>query len=104
MGILMLAVMPLGYMFLNDARLFRASYQHAVAMELVDGEMEVLVAGEWQAFPEGTNDYPVHLSAATNLPPGRFVIERSGHRLALEWKPDEHGSGAGSVTREFIWK
>ena len=48
MAILMIAVMPIGYSFMQDARLFRVTYQRAVAMEIVDGEMEILVAGEWR--------------------------------------------------------
>ena len=62
------------YSFASERRLARAYYQRAVAMEIVDGEMEVLLAGEWRDFPPGTQDYRVHCGAATNLPPGRFIL------------------------------
>jgi hypothetical protein len=105
MAILMIAVMPIGYSFMQDARLFRVTYQRAVAMEIVDGEMEILVAGEWRAFPEGPQAYTVHAEAAANLPPGRFQLTRAGNQLRLEWAPiDKRGMGVGTVVREVTLK
>jgi hypothetical protein len=68
-------------------------------MEIVDGEMEVLLAGEWLQFAEGPHPYPVKAASATNLPPGRFRLTRDGNRLRLEWLPEKRGNG-GSVSRE----
>jgi len=104
MGILVVAVVPLGYLFLKDARLFRISYQRSIAVEMVDGEMEILAAGEWQSFPEGTNVYPARVAAGKNLPPGRFLFIRSGNHLRLEWKPEHHRTGIGAVVRETTVK
>jgi len=42
-----------------------ASYQRAVAMEIVDGEIEILAAGEWLAFKSGAQDTRFHSVAAT---------------------------------------
>jgi hypothetical protein len=88
MAILVIAVLPIGYSLVNDARALRLGYQHAVAMEIVDGEMEILAAGQWRSFPEGTNSYSVHAVAATNLPPGQFRLIRTGNHLQLEWRAD----------------
>lgn len=88
MAILVLAVLPIGYSLISDARFQRANYEHAVAMEIVDGEMEILAAGQWRSIPEGTNVYTIHIAAATNLPPGRFTLTRSGNHLQLEWRAD----------------
>jgi hypothetical protein len=104
MGILVIAVVPLGYLFLKDARLFRMAYQRAVAVEMVDGEMEILAAGEWRSFPDGTHIYPAPLEAATRLPPGCFQFIRSGKHLRLEWSPAEHKTGIGTVVREVTVK
>ena len=91
------ALLPLAYSIASEKRLARASYQRAVAMEIVDGEMEVLAAGEWLAYKSGTQDYPVHAAAATNLPPGRFVLTISTSRVRLEWRPELKMHGGGVV-------
>jgi hypothetical protein len=103
MVIVVIALFPLGFSALSDGKLFKVSYQKAVAMEIVDGEMEILAAGDWRNFPEGTNVYTVHANAATNLPPGNFVLTRSGQHLRLEWK-SEKKHGIGPVFREVTVK
>ena len=99
MSLLAGALLPLAYSIAAEHRLARAQYQRAVAMEIVDGEMETLVAGEWRAFTPGTHEYPVHAGAATNLPPGRFLLTVEAGKVRLEWKPavTRHG---GPVMRE----
>lgn len=94
------AFLPLAYSIATEKRYVRAAYQRAVAMELVDGEMEVLAAGAWKHLPRGTSVYPVHADALTNLPPGQFTLTVSETSLRLEWKPivKHHG---GPVAREF---
>jgi hypothetical protein len=94
---------PLAYSLATEQRLARSYYQRAVAMEIVDGEMEALLAGEWRAFSPGTHEYPVQAGAATNLPPGRFVLSVQPDKLRLRWQPalKDHG---GPVTREAILK
>jgi hypothetical protein len=99
MALLTIALLPLGYSYLTEARLLRADYHRAIAMEIVDGEMEILAAGEWRAFPEGAQAYAVHAAAAGNLPPGQFRLTRTGNRLLLEWAADRH-RGIGIVKRE----
>jgi hypothetical protein len=103
MAILLVAVLPLGYSFIGETRVLRATYQRAVAMEIVDGEMEILAAGEWRAFPEGAQPYAVHAGATANLPPGAFQFTRTGNQLRLEWTPALKHSG-GSVVREVMVK
>jgi hypothetical protein len=101
LALLLGAVLPLAYSIASEKRLARSIYQRSVAMEIVDGEIEALVAGEWRAFSPGTHDYPVHARAAANLPPGRFVLSVSGDRIRLEWRPAQKHSG-GSVLREVF--
>lgn len=99
LAILTAAVLPLGYAFTQERQMFRASYQRAVAMELVDGEIEILAAGEWRAFGQGSRPYKVRADATKNLPPGRFQLSVEGKRLRLEWIPDRQHAG-GKVVRE----
>jgi len=99
MSLLVVCVLPLSFSFLREHKLCRAYYCRAVAMELVDGEMEALMAGEWRAFAPGTYPYPLRGEAAANLPPGKCLLTVSKDRLRLEWLPEERDRG-GKVVRE----
>jgi hypothetical protein len=103
MAILAGVLLPLAYSFVSERRFARGSYQRAVAIEIVDGEMEALLAGEWRAFAPGVHDYHVRAGAATNLPPGRFILSIQPEKLRLRWQPalKDHG---GPVTREAMLK
>lgn len=99
MAILAIAILPLAFTFAHETQLLRQAYCHAVAMEIVDGELEVLAAGEWRAFASGTQPYSVKAQAATNLPPGAFQLTVSTNRVRLEWIPQASHVG-GRITRE----
>ena len=102
-SLLVVALMPLAYSITSERQLARASYQRAVAIELVDGEMEVLAAGGWRNFAVGTHEYSVRANAATNLPPGHFLLTIETGKLRLEWKPSVKHHG-GNVVREVRLK
>jgi hypothetical protein len=99
LSLLIFTLLPLTYSFVQEKRLAVACYQRAVAIELVDGEMEALLAGEWRAFTPGTHQYQVRAGAAANLPPGQFRLTVRTGAIRLEWLPaiDRHG---GPVVRE----
>jgi hypothetical protein len=99
MALLTGALLPIAYSFASEKRYARSVYQRAVAMELVDGEVEILAAGAWRTFTNGVFDYEVRASAATNLPPGRFVLTVQPGNLRLEWRPSVKHHG-GPVVRE----
>jgi hypothetical protein len=82
-----IAVFPLTYGFVLEAKYSRACYHRAAAGEILDGELEILAAGEWRTLGPGTHPYPVSASAATNLPPGAFTLSIEPPRLRLEWRP-----------------
>jgi hypothetical protein len=103
LAILAGVLLPLAYSFVSERRFARGCYQRAVAMEIVDGEMEVLLAGQWRAFTPGVHDYVVHAGAATNLPPGRFILSLQPDKLRLRWQPAVKDRG-GPVTREAMLK
>lgn len=99
LGLLSAVMLPVAFAFAQEQRLARAYYFHAVAMEIVDGEMEALTAGESRAFPNGRHVYTVHAQAATNLPAGQFELTVSNSWLRLEWRPRKPGQ-AKRVVRE----
>ena len=99
MAILVLAVIPLAFTYPQEEKLLRSSYQRAVAMEIVDGEMEILLAGEWQSYKQGAQPYAFHAQSATNLPAGRAELTVTGKHLRLDWLPKQRVSG-GEVIRE----
>ncbi len=100
MAILAFTLIPLSFAFMQEVKVCRLYYYEAVAMEVVDGEMEVLAAGEWRAFSEGQHNYTVRAEAAKNLPAGRFLLSRADKVVRLEWRPDKPGSGR-PVSREW---
>jgi hypothetical protein len=60
MIVLSLAILPLAFSFAKERDVLRLDYFRAVADEVVDGEMEVLTAGDWKNFPDGSqaNTFP----------------------------------------------
>ena len=99
MALLTGAVLPLAYSIAAEQRFARVNYQRAVAMEIVDGELEVLAAGEWRHFSPGRHEYEVRAGAATNLPPGHLWLTLEPGKVRLQWQPDEKRHG-GAVVRE----
>ena len=103
LAILTLAVVPLGYSFARERQVLKTEYCRSVANEIVDGEMEILAAGDWKNFPDGAQNYSVHANALASLPPGHFQLTKTGSHLRLEWSPDgKHGIGI--VVRETTVK
>ncbi len=89
LGLIMTVVLPLGYGFLHSQRLMRQTYQRAVVTELIDGELEVLAAGEWRTQPMGMHEYPMRGGSLTNVPPGRWLLTRNERVCRLEWQPTD---------------
>lgn len=85
--ILFIAVLPLAYSFASDAKAIRRSYERAIAMELLDGKMEVLAAGAWKNHPPGTNEIELTGNAAANLTTDRALLILQPGRIRLEWRP-----------------
>jgi hypothetical protein len=104
LAILSLAIIPLGISFAREHQVLRLEYFDSVANEILDGEMEILAAGDWKNFPDGSQVYPVHSRAAAVLPPGHFQLIKSGHHLRLEWEDlrvnTYPGHGLGALARE----
>lgn len=99
--VLAVAMIPLAYSFNLERKLVRAQYDRVIAMEIVDGEIELLRAGEWRSLAEGKHPYAISAGAAKNLPPGNFIAERAVKTIRLEWLPAKRGAG-GRVAREIV--
>ena len=100
MLVLTLAIMPITLMLLKDQRACREYYYRAVAMEIVDGEMEGLRAGYWKEFKQGAQPYPTTANSVTNLPEGELRLTLQGEKMRLEWKPKEQRFQSVHVVRE----
>lgn len=98
MALLFLAAIPLMCSFASDARALRIFYERAVAMECLDGEMEILAAGGWRNQAIGTNQITLSGAAAKNLQPATALLIREIKSVRLEWRPD--GRAAQSLIRE----
>lgn len=99
LAIAAIALIPLAFSFHQEHRVLLMYYHQAVAMEIIDGEMEILTAGEWRAFKPGTQPYAVKAAAAKNLPQGQFTLTLEGRLIRLEWTPEKRGKEA-RVARE----
>ena len=99
LSIAVIALIPLAFSFDREHKVLLAYYHKAVVLEIIDGEMEILAAGEWRSFQPGAQPYPVHAAAAQNLPKGRFTLTLKDRLIRLEWKADKYGHG-GRVVRE----
>ncbi len=99
MTLLALVLIPMSFSFFGEQKLCRSYYYRALATEIVDGEMEILAAGEWRNLPEGTQHHVINVGAAQNLPAGAFIFSRKENSLRLEWRPEEKNKG-GTIVRE----
>ena len=103
LAILTIAVLPLGYTFVRERQVLKIEYCRSIADEIVDGEMEILVAGAARSLPDGPQTYSVNARAASQLPRGQFQLTKTGDHLRLEWKPDGR-RGFEAVVREATVK
>ena len=103
LAILSLAIVPIGFSFAHERQVLKMEYFRGVINEIVDGEMEILAAGDWKEYPDGPHPYSVRARAAKPLPPGHFQLTKTGNHLRLEWNPDEK-HGVGVIVREVTLK
>ena len=96
-AILAAVLLPLGGAWIYETKMLRAYYRDAVAMEILDGEMELLAAGEWRAFTAGSHELKPRARAVKNLPPGKFLLTKDDKRIRLEWRPERGRQQAREV-------
>ncbi|HEY1169921.1 MAG TPA: hypothetical protein VGH19_01010 [Verrucomicrobiae bacterium] len=102
LGIMMLLIFSLAVPIAWDRAVIRSTSHRAVAMEIVDGEAEILMAGAWKSYGTGAHEYPMPYKAAEALPKGRFVLLVEDKGVALEWRMAQRDGGENvRVRREF---
>ena len=85
--VLALVFIPLSVSSSGDLDLARRQYFEAVALQLIDGEMDVLLAGERRKYTPGEHQIKPVGEAVQNLPEGEFVLTVHDQKLALAWVP-----------------
>ena len=85
--ILALVFIPLSISSSGDLDLARRHYFEAVALQLIDGEMDVLLAGERRKYTTGEHRITPVGEAVQNLPEGEFVLTVHDQKLTLAWVP-----------------
>ncbi|MCB1128904.1 MAG: hypothetical protein KDM81_20570 [Verrucomicrobiae bacterium] len=99
LSIVAIVLLPLSLSVMIEQRLLLSERCRAVAMTIVDGEMEVLKAGAWRELEPGTHSYVPQAASAGTLPKGAFTTTLTNGVLRLEWIPQQHHRG-GPVLRE----
>ncbi len=87
--VLALVFIPLSISSSGDLDLARRHYFEAVALQLIDGEMDVLLAGERQKYTTGEHRITPVGEAVQNLPEGEFVLTVQEQKLTLAWMPNK---------------
>lgn len=100
MAIFLVGFFSIAYLSTREMKLARAYYYDAIAMSLVDGELEVLAAGAWRELPAGESVFRSKAPTMDSLPPGRFLATRTDAVIRLEWIPANRGNGR-HIVREF---
>ena len=84
---LALVFIPLSISSSGDLDLARRHYFEAVALQLIDGEMDVLLAGERRKYTTGEHRITPVGEAVQKLPEGEFVLTVHDQKLTLAWVP-----------------
>ena len=103
LAIVSIAILPLAYSFAQENKYLRRCYERSVAIEVVDGEMEIIRAGGWRQFTNGVHTITTTARSATNLPPGKLRLTLSDKLARVEWLPAETSHGS-PVVREATLK
>lgn len=103
LAIVSLAILPLAYSFAQENKYLRRCYERSVAIEVVDGEMEILRAGGWRQFTNGVHTLTTTARSATNLPSGELRLTLTDKLARVEWLPAETSHGS-PVVREAALK
>ena len=85
--VLALVFIPLSMSSSGGLDLTRRHYFEAVALQLIDGEMDVLLAGERRKYTTGEHRIKPVGESVHNLPEGEFVLTVHDQKLTLAWVP-----------------
>ena len=100
-SILLLVFIP--FSVTSSSKLDLARRQHFVALQMIDGELDVLMAGERQKFSPGEHKITPPGEAVKTLPVGEFILTVEEKQLTVAWVPEKEAKW-GRVEREVILK
>jgi|TARA_B100001250_G_C19779176_1_gene781018 hypothetical protein len=86
-AILMLVFIPLTVTSSGKLDLARRHHVEAVVLQLIDGEIDVLLAGEQKKYNFGEHRITPSGEAAEDLPKGEFILTLKEKQLSLAWVP-----------------
>ena len=102
-SILMLLFIPFGVTSSGKLDLARRQHFEAVALQMIDGELDVLLAGERQKYLLGEHKITPPGEAVKTLPVGEFILIVKEKQLYLAWVPEKEAKW-GRVEREVTLK
>jgi len=86
-AILMLVFIPLTVTSSSKLDLARRHHVEAVVLQLIDGEIDVILAGEREKYNFGEHRITPAGEAAEDLPKGDFILTLKKNQLSLVWIP-----------------
>ena len=101
--ILMLVFIPLTVTSSRKLDLARRHHVEAVVLQLIDGEIDVLLAGEHKKYNFGEHRITPAGEAAEDLPKGDFILTLKKKQLSLVWIPVKQAKW-GRIDREVNLK
>ena len=84
-ALLLLVFIPFSVTSSGELDLARRQQFQAVALQMIDGEMDVLLAGERQKYAAGEHTITPPGEAVQSLPEGKFVLTVGEKELTLAW-------------------
>ena len=102
-SILLLVFIPFSVTSSSKLDLARRQHFEAVALQMIDGELDVLMAGEWQKFSPGEHKITPPGEAVKTLPVGEFILVVKENQLSIAWVPEKEAKW-GRVEREVTLK
>ena len=107
LGIIAVVMIPLASAFFREGRMLRALYYQSVAEQVLDGEREVLAAGEWRNYPVGEYICLIDNDAFKHLPEKKVVLEvtdidNNQRKFVFVWEPAKN-EGICGIRKEAIF-
>ena len=92
-------LLPISGIVVSQRRIASDLTRHLTMIELVDGEMELIAAGDWVRYPEGTHSVPLPSPEGFVPPVGELTLVRQGREFSLAWRPANRWIGGGIERR-----
>ena len=107
LGIIAMVMLPLASSYFKEDKLLKALYFRSVAEQILDGEREALMAGDWRKYPPGTYLLSIKSDAFSQLPEKEVLltvsdVEGRKRKFVLNWKP-KNATGIKKISKEVIF-